>query len=468
MGLLLAGVSSRFLLVVSPQHILQLAEVSLNLPVLSFTAVTTVLTGLLAGLAPVIDIGGLDIRLALKEGSSVAGSTTRGQSLRSGLLIAELALTLVLAFSCGLLIRSLMLAQTSYPGFNADRVLAVELQLPPSRYKADDDARRFYDRLMESLRREPGVESVGAVDCPPSTGGCAKGWYSIADMLTPGPADVPLTLLTRVDPDYMQTVRMKLLAGRGFTEADRDARAVVVNESLARRWWPERPQLAVGHRIKFGGPYMDGPTREIVGVVGDVSQSGLDVRSFSEIYVRGAQRGTVVMIRAMGDPSGLIPAVRREVASLDRNVPIVSLVPFRQRMQATLARRRFYTLLLGIFAALAVAPTLVGLYGILNYWVTTRQKEIAIRMALGAGRSQIVQWTGRHVVRIAALSITLGAAGCWGTSQFLRSMVFGISEQNPWMFLAASGALFALAILTASVPICRATRVDPICHLDHQ
>ena len=207
-----------------------------------------------------------------------------------------------------------------------------------------------------------------------------------------------------MDQDYFRTIRIPLRAGRGFNEADRDdGTGVIVNEKLARHWWPERPQLAVGHRIKFGGPYLPGRTYEIVGVVGDVSQSGLDVESNSEIYVKGVSTGMVVMIRARAsDPAGLVSAARRELESLDRNVPVVSLLPFSSRMAATLDRRRFSTMLLEIFAALAVVLSSVGIYGILNYWMGMRQKEIAIRMALGAGWSHILRWTGRHIVLMAA------------------------------------------------------------------
>ncbi len=298
-GLQFARICLRSLLLVAPQDIPHLWESNINGAVLWFTGAVTLITGLLAGLAPVFEIRGLDIPLMLKEGSPGAGSGKRGQSLRSSLMIAEIALTLVLAFGCGLLVRSLIVAQAVYPGFSADHVLAVELLLPPSGYKTDDTVPRFYGRLLQQLRLEPGVESVGAIGCPPSTGGCARGWYSITEMPAPARADVPLTLLTKVDPDYFRTLRIPLLAGRGFTAADRgDSRVVMVNERLARHWWPEQPQLAVGHRIKFGGPYMEGPTCEIVGVVGDVRQAALDIEASSEIYVRGAQKGMVVMVRA--------------------------------------------------------------------------------------------------------------------------------------------------------------------------
>ena len=465
-GILLAGICLRSLLLAAPQDIPRLWESSVNLPVLTFAAALAIITGSLAGLAPVFELGSMDVSLALKEGSPGAGVGKRAQSLRSALIVMEVALTLVLTFDGGLLLQSLRAAQTHDPGFRADHVLAVELQLQPSTYKSDGVVRQFYDGLLRDLRGIPGVDSVGAVNCPPSTGGCARGWYSIEGMPAPERADVPLTLLTKVDAEYFQTIGMSLLAGRGFTGADRDgSRAVVINETIARRWWPERLQLAVGQRIKFGGPYMEGPTAQIVGVVGDVSQSALDVPSFSEVYVKATERQMVVMVRGQRDPARLIPAVRRELASLDRNVPAVSLLPFRVRMEGTLERRRFYTLLAEAIAGIAVALTSVGIYGFFNYWVKTRKKEIAIRIALGARRSAILRLTGQHIFRIAVLGITLGAFGCWATSRWLKSLVFGISEQNPWMLLMASSIVVAVAALAIIAPIWRATKVDPIRHL---
>lgn len=466
-GLLLAGTCLRALVFAAPRDIPRLWEARLNLPVLSFTLAVTVITGLVAGLAPVVNAGRLDRTEALKEGSPSAGGGKRRYSLRSGLVVVEIAITLVLAFGCGLLLRSLVLAQTSYPGFHPDGLLALELQLPPSRYKSDQAVRQFYARLMQDLRREPGVESVGAVNCPPSTGGCAKGWYSIADMPPPDRADVPLTLLSSVDPAYFHTMGIPLLAGRSFTDRDRDSGpgVVVVNEKLARHWWPAKPQLAVGHPIKFGGPYMEGSTYEIAGVVGDVRQSALDVAPFSEVYVTGAQKAMVVLIRASGDPARLIPAVRRELASIDRNVAVQSLRPFEQWMGATLERRRFSTLLLGIFATLAVTLSSVGIYGILNYWVSLRQKEIAIRLTLGAQRLAILRWAGWHAMRLVAMGIAAGVFGCWGASQWLKNMVFGISARNPAMLLVSAAAVIALAALAAAVPAYRATQVDPIRNL---
>jgi predicted permease len=378
-------------------------------------------------------------------------------------MIAEIALTLVLTFGAGLLVQSLIAALTVYPGFRADDLLAAELLLPAERYKTNDAATQFYRHFLQQLRRQPGVESAGAVDCPPSTGGCAKGWYSIKDMPDPPPASVPLTLLTRVDAEYFRTLRIAILAGRDFSgSANDDGRSVVVNEKLARHWWPENPELALGRRIKVGGPYRDGPILEIIGVTRDVSQTALDVEASPEIYIRGAQHRMFVVVRGMVDPNALIPVIRSELASLDRNVPLVSLLPLDRRMEATLERRRFSTLLLSLFAALAAVLTSVGIYGMVNHWVSTRQKEIAIRIAVGASRSEILKWTGWYVLRIAGLGVVVGALGCWAISQLFMSMVFGISARSPLMLLAASLTVIAIAAFAAGVPIWRATRVDPL------
>jgi putative ABC transport system permease protein len=362
----------------------------------------------------------------------------------------------------------LIVAQTRYPGFDADHLLALELQLPPSSYSSDDAIRQFYTRLMEDVRAEPGVEAVGAVNCPPSAGDCGDWWYSIVEQ-PPARNNVPLSLFNTADSAYFHAMHMRLLAGRLFTDADRPGgpRVAVINEEIASKWW-RAPQLALGHRIKLGGPYMEGPTLEIVGVVANVSQMGLDTEPLPEIYFplsQRAQPAMVVMIRTAGDPTALISSVRRRLAAIDPNLPIQSQRPFEKWLEAPLARRRFSTLLLGVFAALAVILAAVGIYGVLNYWVSVRQREIAVRLALGAQRFAILRWAGSHAMRLAVVGIALGAFGAWGASRWLASLVFGVSAQNPGMILAAAVGVMAIAALAASVPLWRATRVDAVHHL---
>jgi putative ABC transport system permease protein len=465
LGLLLAGLSVRAMVLLSPADIPRLSEAGINLRVLAFAALITLITGTVASLAPVFRAGRIDLTAALKEGSAAATAGRRGHFLGSGLVTVEIAVTLMLSFACILLLRSLALAQSTDPGFNTEGVLALEIQLPASRYKSSDAVRRFYDGLTEELRREPSVQSVGAVNCPPSTGGCARGWYSMAEMPAPAQADVPLTVLTTVTPTYFGTMRIHLLAGRGFTDADREGRpqVVVINEKIARHWWPSSPQLAVGHRMKFGGPYMEGATVEIVGVVADVHQGGLDETPVAETYAAFAQSASpsmVVMIRAKGEAARLIPAVRRKLVSVDRDIAVQSLRTFEKWMGATLQRRRFTTLLLTFFAALALTLSAVGIYGVLSHWVGVRHKEIAIRMALGARRRAILRWVGWHAMRLVAVGIVLGMAGGWGGARWLSSLVFGVSATDPVLMGVAAGMVMAVAGMAVALPMWRATRIE--------
>ena len=469
LGLLLAKACLRALVLAGPTDIPRLSEAGLDWQVLIFAAAATIAAGLLAGIAPVFTARKIDLTSALKEGSAGSGENRRGHSLRNSLVIAEIAITLVLAFGSGLLIRSLIAAETSYPGFNSGHLLALELQLPSARYATGEMARQFYGQLMQDLRGEPGVESVGAVHCPPSAGDCGDWWYSILDKPAPARGDVPLSLFNTADTAYFQTMGMRILAGRGFTNADRSggSRVAVINEVVARKWWTA-PRLALGQRIKVGGPYMEGPVYQIVGVSANVSQMGLDTAPMPEIYFAFSQKPSqqmVVMIRTAGDPARFIPTVRRRVAAMDRNVPIQSLRPFEKWMEAPLERRRFSTLLLGLFAALAMILAAVGIYGVLNYWVGVRQKEIAIRQAMGAPRSAILRWAGWHATRLVALGIALGAFGAWGASRWLKSMLFGVSESDPAMMILAGATVIVIATFAAGLPLWRATRVDTVRYL---
>ena len=462
LGVLLAGACLRLLIATGPRNIPRLSEVSLDTTVLLFAAAITIAVGLLAALAPALAAGRVDLNTALKEGSPAASGGRRGSSFRSGLVVAEIAITLVLAFASGLLLRSLIAAQTRDPGFDPHNVLALQLQLPSTTYKSKQEVRQFYGRLTQDLRREPGVDSVGAVNCPIDD--CGDWWYSILGKPVPRRSDVPLLLTNIAGSDYFRTMRIPVIAGRVFSDSDLEngPRVAVINEEIARRWWPS-PQRALGEQLKLGGPYMPGPVYNIVGVVGSTSQMGLDEPRVAQMYVpfsQSADRAMVVMIRAHGDPERLAPAVKQTLALIDRNVPIQSLRPFDAWLGTTLARRRFSTLLLASFAALAILLAAVGIYGVLNYWISVRQKEIAVRMALGAQQPAILRWAGSHALRLAAIGIVIGAAGAWAASAWLKSMVFGVSVHSPAIMLVAAALIVGLALAAAAVPLWRAIHVD--------
>jgi len=461
-GLLIAHWSLRALLLLAPRGVPRLQDISLDLQVLLFTAALTIVTGGLVALVPILAAGKVDLASALNSGGRSGTSTKRERSFRNVLVVGEIAITLVLAFSSGLLLRSLIVAQNSNPGFVPERLLALELVLPSSSYKGPQ-IRNFYEALAQDLRGLPAVKSVGAVNCPPSVGDCNDWFYSILGEPVPAQGEVPLSVFNVSDPAYFQTMGIPLRQGRAFTESDREGTPLVaiVNETFARTWWPK--ESAVGHIIKYGGPYMPGQTYEIAGVVGDVSQEGLDAKPMPEVYRPFAQSpwsAMVVMIRTTGDPSLLSPGVRRAVASLDRNLPIQSLRPFEQTVAASLNQRRFGTLLLAIFAGLALVLSAVGVYGLLNYWVTAREQEIAIRLALGARRSTILGWAGFEASKLVVAGIVLGMLAGWAASHWLDTLVFGISPRDLKMMITAALVVITIAALAAAMPLFRATKVD--------
>jgi predicted permease len=478
-GVLLARWGLLLLTGLGPAEVPRLAETRLDSPVLLFAGALTCLTGLLVGLVPLWTSGKLDLVSALKDGSRLSPGATGGvggtgaigdrcgASLRSALVVSEIALTLVLAFASGLLLRSLIAAQTLDPGFRAQRLLALELVLPASRYASPPVARGFYQRLEEDLRALPGVTAVSAVLCPPAAGDCNDSFYAVLDRPAPAPGELPVAAVNFADPSYFGTMGIALRRGRAFTAADRAGApcVVIVNETFARKWWPGEGGEAVGRGIKLGGPAVDGPRCEIVGVAGDVSQLGLDAEPLPEIdlpFAPSESAARVVMIRTAGDPEPLVPAVRHRVAMLDRSLAIESLRPLAQSLAATLARRRFGTLLLTLFAGLAMTLAGVGVYGLLSYWVSAREESIAIRVALGAPRGAILRWVGGQALALAAAGTALGAAASWAASRWAESLVFGISPRSPSTMAMAVAAVLGIAILAALVPARRAARLNPV------
>jgi predicted permease len=465
-GILLAGFGLRAIEVLGPPDIPRLSEASLNLPVLIFAAALTLAVALVCSLAPLGSSDKVNLMILLKESSTGSGASRIGHTLRGGLVITEIAVAVILLFTSGILLRSLWAAETLNPGFEPRHLLALELQLPSLPYKSEGSILDFYRRLEATLRAQPGVESVGAVNCPPAAGDCGDWWYSVVERPTPSRQDVPVTMVNTADAAYFQTMRIPLLVGRALSDDDRAGgpAVAVINEEIARAWWKD-PRSALGQHIKLGGPYMEGPVIEVVGIAANVPQIGLDSPPLPEIDLPAAQRvdgAMVVMIRTRGNPESMIATVRQTLASIDGNVPIQSLKTADMWLGATLVQRRFTTLLLVLFAGIAVILTSIGCYGVFNYWVNCRRQEIAIRMALGAGTIAILRRTGRQAARLGIIGLVVGLTGSWGASRWLNSLVFGVSTHDPVVFCSAALAAFLIVLLSAAVPLWRATQIDPI------
>ncbi len=465
-GILLAGFGLRAMQAFGPRDIPRISEAGLNLPVLIFAGALTLAVGLVCSLAPVLSSGRVNLSILLKESSTGAGSSRIGHALRGGLVVAEIAVAVVLLFTSGTLLRSLWAAETANPGFEPRHLLALELQLPTSRYKSDGAILDLYGRLEAALRAKPGVESVGAVNCPPAAGDCGDWWYSVVERATPGRENVPVALTNMADSGYFRTMRIPLVAGRAPSDDDRGGGppVAVINQELAHAWWKDA-RSGLGRHIKLGGPYKEGPVLEIVGVAANVPQMGLDSPPLPQIYFPSAQRvspAMVVAIRIRGTPESMTRTVRQTLLSIDSNVPIQSLKPFDEWLGATLVRRRFITLLLALFAGIAVILAAIGCYGVLNYWVSSRKQEIALRMAMGAGTFAILRRTGRQAARLGAIGLVIGLAGSWGASRWVNSLVFGVSAHDPIVLSSATLIALLIVILSAAVPLWRATQINPI------
>jgi predicted permease len=414
--------------------------------------------------------GRIDLSHALKEGARLAGAGKHRQSMRSVLVVAEVAITLVLAFGSGLLLRSLAAAQATSPGFDTERLLSFTLDLPQQAYRSREAVRSFLTGLVDDLRREPGVADVSMVHCPPTAGDCGDWFYSVAGRPDPPRDQVPAALVNSAAPGYFHMMGIPMRQGREFSDTDRASgpKVAVINETLARMWWPH--ESAVGHQIKFGGPYQEGDLLEIIGVAGDVRQFGLDIAPWEEIYLPSVQRadsGAAIMVRASGDPLKLMPAIRARVAALDRNLPLQRFGTMDAALGEGLSRRRFTTLLLALFAGLAMLLAAVGIYGLLNYWVTSREPEIAVRLALGASPARILRWTSFHALRLAIAGVAIGAVGGWFAARLLSDLAFGIPARNPATMAVAAASVLAIAFVAAAVPSWRAARVDAA-HRLHQ
>jgi len=473
-GIVLAYWALRTLVALAPRDIPRLAQTTLDLPVLLFACAITLASGLIAGLAPVITSGKLDLMTVLKEGSRLTGGGKHRQSMRNILVVAEVALTFMLAFGSGLLVRSLLAAQSSGPGFEPRQALSFRLQLPSAAYRSPEAIANFYAGLLADLRAIPGVAAASAVHCPPGAGDCGDWFYSIPGRPVPAQNEVPIALFNTADAGYFQTLRIPLRQGREFNDTDRangppnEPKVAIVNETFARTWWPR--ESAIGRQIKVGGPYQEGGLLEVVGVAGDAKQMGLDAPPMPEIFQPFAQQGgnnMAMVVRAAGNAETLMPSVRSLVLAHDRNLPLREFATFEQAFGAGLARRRFSTLLLTMFAGLAMLLAAIGIYGLLSYWVSVRESEIALRLALGARPSTILRWTSFHALRLAAIGIALGVAGGWAAARGLDELVFGIPPRNPATMIAAALAVGVIAVAAAAIPSWRAARVDAARRLHH-
>jgi putative ABC transport system permease protein len=438
-------------------------EVGVDGWVLAFTLVISIFTGVLAGLAPAWRLTKTNLNEAMKQGLGKTDSDSGGNRTRSVLVVSEVALSLVLLIGAGLMVRSLWNLRSVKPGFDAQNVLTMTLAIPDAKYKEPYQKAGFYKQVLERVRVLPGVESVGAITSLPLTGGSTQPFSIEGEAVVPM-ADQPEVAVREITAGYLRSMHVPLLSGRDIGDADTADRPAValVSESFAKRFWPHDSPLGKHLTLTF----YPGIAREVVGVVGDVKQAGLDMDMGTEtIYTSLAQiqRTRVqLVVHTSAPPSSLVSAVTNVVHQVDPDEPVLKVQTMEDVVDASLFQQRFSVILLGAFAGLALLLAAVGIYSVLAFAVRRRVQEIGIRMALGAQIRDVLRMVLYDGMKPTLIGVGIGLAGALALGRAVSSMIYGVRATDPATYVAGAGLLAAVALCASVIPAIRATKVDPM------
>ncbi len=469
LGLLLAMWGTDLLLALSPKDLLGIKDIGINPQVLGFTLIVSLLTGIIFGLVPALTASRANLNLALKEGGKTSAADG-GHSLRNLFVVAQVALALVLLIGSGLMIKSFMRLQSVNPGFNSENLLTVRMLLPASKYREDHQVISFFNQIVGRVETIPGVRSASAINFLPFTGLAAATGFTVVGHPQPGVGEEPGTEVRVAQPGYFETMGIPIIKGRTFTdkEATELSHVVIVNEAMVKEHFPNQDPL--GQKLLID--MMDKPAPcEIIGVVGDVKHHGLDteVRPFAYWPPPELTYSFMsIVVRTDSDPDTIAAAIQREVSVMDKDLPIADVRMMQDLISESVSRSRFSTLLLTIFAGVALVLAAVGIYGVMSYSVTQRTHEIGIRMALGAGRSNVLRLVVGRGMLLTAIGLAIGLGASFALTRFLSSMLFGISAVDPITFAMVTAVLGSISLAACYIPALKATKVDPMIALRYE
>jgi predicted permease len=475
LGLVLATWGVRAIIGITPARvagdIFRPVDVRIDATVLGFTTFVSIVTGILFGLAPAFTVLKADLSCSLKEGSGPS-LAIGGNRVRGAFVVLQCALALVLLAGAGLLLKSFYRLLRVDPGFSAEKVLTMVIQLPEMRYPMrSPQAAGFFDQLLKRAETLPSVSSAGVTSSLPLTGyNSLMAGIEIEGRAPQPPGADPVIAVMAISADYLRTMGIPVIKGRAFSDADAagSPKVVLVNETMARHFWPDRDPL--GRRVGMGA--RESPQEAtIVGVVADVRHEGLtgDVRpQMYQPYLQAPWNSMSLALRTAADPTQVVNAIRQAVWSLDSEQPVYDVSTMEQRLSDSVAPRRFNLVFLGTFAGLALALAGVGIYGVMSYTVTARTHEIGVRMALGAARGDVLKLVVGQAVALAVLGVAVGIVAAFGVTRLISSLLYETRATDLVTFAAVSLILLVVAFLAAFIPARRATLVDPMLALRHE
>ena len=467
LGIVLAWIGLRALLSMAPANLPRLNETELNAPVLAFTILLSMLTGIVFGIFPALHLSRGNVGETLKDATRGSSGGAERHRLRSLLVVSEIALTIVVTAGAGLMIQSLNQLQGVDPGFNPKNILTVQLNLPSPRY-GPQEIPPFLDRLLERVAALPGVTHAATTSQLPLTGPGATLIYAIDGRAPAAIQDWPNAQIRWVTPELFQTLQITLLQGREFTPQDGSTASpvVIINEALARRAFPG--EEALGKRVIMAP---NAPPKEIVGIVRNTQEVNLSETQRALIYLPILQNPNPnirLVVKARRDLAGLANPIRREVASLDKDLATFNIRTMEEVVGFSLAQTRFTSTLLGIFAVVALILAAVGIYGVMSYSVNQRTHEFGIRMALGAERRDVLNMVLRNALFLSALGAVVGTAGAFALTRLLAGMLFQVNPADPVTLGAVALFLIVVAIIASTIPAHRATKIDPMIALRYE
>jgi len=471
-GLGFAWLGIKALVAISPRDLISLPTVGLNFTVLGWTLGVSLLTGIIFGLAPALHVSRLNLNDSLKDGGkSESGQASGSRKLRSALVVSEIALAVVLLCSAGLLIRSFMRLQQVDRGFTTDNVLTMVIRLPAARYKEDPQLVQFFSQTLERVRQLPTVRPAGIVNFLPLYGGLGSNTgFKILGQPEAPPGQGPSTDVRVADSGYFGTLGIPLLRGRNFSDSEqREAKHVIlINEALARKHFPNGDPI--GQRLDV--QMFESPTpAEIIGIVGNVRYDSLVDEAPPAVYFPHpdlAYPFMTLVVRTDGDPTAIAPAIQREIRALDPNQPVSDVRTMNQVMSEWVARSRFNTLLLGLFAGLATLLSAVGIFGVMNYSVALRTRELGLRLAVGAQPRQVLLLVMRQGLGLTVVGVVLGLAAAFALTRLLSGLLFGVAAVDVTTFASISILLVIVSLLACYLPARRAMRIDPLSALRYE